>query len=50
MIGIEDCFVLPDVPHAARDAAAFYRFLVYTRGVPSARIRLLDKGRAGRRS
>jgi len=44
VVGVEDYFVLPDVPHASRDAAAFQRFLVYTRGVPAGRVRLLDKG------
>jgi len=44
VIGIERYFVLPDVPYARRDAEAFYRFLVYTRGVPSARVQLLDDG------
>jgi len=44
VIGLEDYTHIPDVPFASADAAAFYRFLVYTRGVPTARIRLLDRG------
>jgi len=42
VIGLEDYFLLPDVPYARRDAEAFYDFLVYTRGVPAARVQLLD--------
>ncbi len=42
VIGIEDYFRLPEVPHAKRDASAVYDFLVYTRGVPSDRVHLLD--------
>ncbi len=44
VIGIEDYFLLPDVPHAARDAAAVEGFLRTTRGVPASRIRVLGKG------
>jgi hypothetical protein len=35
VVGVEDYFVLPDVPHAVRDAEAFYETLVYTVGVPA---------------
>jgi uncharacterized caspase-like protein len=41
IVGIEDYFVLPDVPYATRDAEAFYDFAVYTRGIPSDRVTLL---------
>jgi hypothetical protein len=44
VIGIEDYLLVPDVPYAKRDAKAFYDFLVYTRGVPSSRVRMLDSG------
>lgn len=44
VVGIEDYLVAPDVPHAARDARAVYDFLVYTRGIPTGRVRLLDQG------
>jgi len=44
VIGIETYTHIADVPYAASDAAAFYKFLVYTRGVPSSNVRLLDKG------
>ncbi len=44
VIGIEDYFMLPDVPHAQSDALAVRGFLRYTRGVPDARIRMLGKG------
>ena len=44
VIGIEDYFMLPDVPHADADARAVRGFLRYTRGVPDARIRMLGKG------
>jgi hypothetical protein len=43
VVGIEDYFVLPDVPHASRDAEAFAAFLRHTRGVPADRIRRLDR-------
>jgi hypothetical protein len=35
VVGIESYFVLPPVPHALRDAEAFYDVLVYTVGVPA---------------
>lgn len=41
VIGVEDYPFLTDVPYASRDAAAFYDFLVYTRGVPSDRVQAL---------
>lgn len=44
IVGIEDYFLLPDVPHADADARAFREFLRYTRGVPEARLRSLGKG------
>src|SRR5687768_16231294 len=44
VIGIEDYAFVPDVPYAQRDAKAFYDLLVYTIGVPSSRVRLLDHG------
>jgi len=44
VVGIEDYFMLPDVPHASRDADAVERFLVYTRGLPAHRVRRLGKG------
>jgi hypothetical protein len=44
VIGIEDYLKIPDVPYAQRDAKAMYDFLVYTRGIPASRIRLLDQG------
>ncbi len=44
VIGIENYPFVSNVPHAARDAQAMYNFLVYTRGVPADRVRLLDRG------
>jgi hypothetical protein len=44
VVGIEDYLRIPDVPYAQRDAKAMYDFLVYTRGVPASRVRLLDAG------
>lgn len=44
VIGVEDYAFVQDVPYAQRDANAFYDFLVYTRGVPSSQVRLLDNG------
>ncbi len=44
VIGIEHYLRAPAVPYATRDAEAFYNYLVYTRGVPAARVRLLDAG------
>ncbi len=41
VVGIEDYFVLPDVPYAVRDAQVFYDFALYTRGIPSDRVTLL---------
>jgi hypothetical protein len=41
VIGLEDYAFIPDVPYAKRDAAAFYDFLLYTRGIPSDRIQLV---------
>lgn len=44
VIGIEDYFLLPDVPHATADAGAFEGFLRTTRGLPGDRIRVLGRG------
>ena len=44
VVGIEDYSYIADVPWATRDAQAFYRTLLYTVGVPAARVRLLDGG------
>ena len=44
VVGIEDYFMLPDVPHATADAEAFRNFLIYTRGLPESRVRMLGKG------
>jgi hypothetical protein len=44
VVGIEDYTHIADVPWASRDAQAFYRLLVYTIGLPAARVRLLDQG------
>lgn len=41
IVGIEDYAFLPDVPFALADAEAFRRFLIYTRGVPGHRVRIL---------
>lgn len=41
VVGVEDYFVLPDVPYAQRDAELFYDFAVYTRGIPTDRVTLL---------
>ena len=41
VISIEDYAFIPDVPYAKRDGEAFYNFLVYTRGIPSDRVKLL---------
>ncbi len=42
VIGNEDYARAPDVPYARADAEAFRSFLVYTRGVPLERVRLLE--------
>ena len=42
VISVEDYAFIPDVPYAKRDAEAFYNFLVYTRGIPSERVKLLN--------
>lgn len=44
VIGVEDYAFVQDVPYAQRDAASFYDLLVYSVGVPSSRVRLLDQG------
>ena len=44
VVGIEDYAFAPDVPFARRDASAFYDLLVYTRGVPASRVRMLTNG------
>lgn len=43
VIGIEDYFALPAVPYATRDAQAFHDLLVYTLGVPPAKIQRVTK-------
>jgi len=43
VIGVEEYFRLPTVPHARRDAGAVYNFLVYTRGIPTERVHLLER-------
>lgn len=43
VVGIEEYPFLPHVPYAARDADAFYSFLVYTRGVSPTRLSLLTQ-------
>ena len=44
VIGIEDYFVLPDVPYADRDADLVHDTLVHTVGVPTDRIPAPDEG------
>ena len=44
VVGIQDYTHIADVPFATRDAQAFYRLLIYTLGLPAARVRLLDQG------
>ena len=44
VIGIEDYPFLTKVPYARRDADAFYDYLAYTRGVPSANLHRLNGG------
>ncbi|MBT3223887.1 MAG: caspase family protein, partial [Proteobacteria bacterium] len=44
VIGIEDYAFVADVPYATRDAQAVYDYLIYTRGVPSSQVRLLNQG------
>lgn len=44
VVGLQDYLLIPDVPGARRDAEAFYNLLLYTRGVPAHRIRLLTSG------
>jgi len=41
VVGVESYAFLPDVPHAARDAAAVRTWLVSARGVPPERVELL---------
>ena len=43
VVGIEDYFALPDVPFATRDATAVSDLLIYTIGVPTARVSVLTK-------
>jgi len=38
IVGIEDYFVLPDVPHAERDAQAVEDLFIYSLGIPSDRV------------
>ncbi len=42
IIGIEDYFALPDVPHATRDAQAVEDLLIYTLGVPTSQVIRVD--------
>lgn len=44
VIGIEDYLRVPDVPGATADAKLVRDFLVYTRGIPPARVRMLTTG------
>jgi len=44
VVGIEEYFKLPEVPHATADARLVRDLLIYTRGVPAANVRLLDRG------
>jgi len=44
VIGLERYLRIPHVPHAERDASAFYDFLVFTRGIPGQKTQLLTKG------
>ncbi|MBT3223914.1 MAG: hypothetical protein HN348_33010, partial [Proteobacteria bacterium] len=44
VIGIEDYAFVADVPHAAKDAEAFYDLLIYTVGIPSDHVRLMNGG------
>jgi hypothetical protein len=44
VVGLEDYAFIADVPYARRDADAFQSFLLYSRGVPSHRIRNLTSG------
>jgi hypothetical protein len=44
VIGIEDYLLVPDVPFARRDAHSVYDLLVYTKGIPTARVHMLDSG------
>ncbi|MCB9687920.1 MAG: caspase family protein [Alphaproteobacteria bacterium] len=44
VVGVEDYFVVPDVPFARRDAEAFYDYLVYTRGLDPDRVALMVDG------
>lgn len=42
VVGLEDYFVLPDVPYARADAQAFADFLIYTRGLSKSRVAMLS--------
>jgi len=42
VIGIEDYFALPDVPHADRDARAVEDLMIYTLGVPTSQVIRVD--------
>lgn len=44
VVGIEDYTHIAAVPYATRDAAAFHDALIYTVGIPPARVRLMDRG------
>lgn len=44
IIGLEDYAFVPPVPYAKRDAHAVYDLLVYTRGIPTSNVRLLEAG------
>jgi formylglycine-generating enzyme required for sulfatase activity len=49
VIGVEDYVYLPQASYASQDAQAMYDFLVYTRGVPSSRVALLQGGTSRRK-
>ncbi len=46
VIGVEGYSYVPHVPYARRDAEAFETFILYTRGVPLDRVRMLKDARA----
>jgi uncharacterized caspase-like protein len=49
VIGVEDYVYLPQATYASQDAHSMYDFLVYTRGVPSSRVALLQGGTSRRK-
>lgn len=47
VVGVEDYAILPDVPHARRDATVMADLMRYTRGIPASRlIELVNPSRA----